>query len=80
MDYWSEVKSQEITEFTEFVDDDGSPEIDLLPDEEDTMALAGAWSIDPSTLEDAGLPASVGLVGYMDCSSQAATGNFARRI
>lgn len=79
MDYWSEVKSQEITEFTEFVDDDGSPETDLLPGEDDTMALAGAWSIDPSTLQDAGLPPSVGLIGYMDCSSQVEAVSIARR-
>jgi hypothetical protein len=67
MDYWSEVKLPEIKEFVEF-GGDGSPETDLLPDEGITMALAAAWSVDPSTLQDMGLPASVGFVGYMDCS------------
>jgi hypothetical protein len=38
---------------------------DPIPDEDDTMAIAGAWSIDPNSLEDRKLPPSVGLVGEL---------------
>jgi hypothetical protein len=38
---------------------------DPIPNEEDTMALAGAWSINPNSLEDRKLPRSVGLVGQL---------------
>ena len=38
---------------------------DPIPNEEDTMAIAGAWSINPSLLEERKLPRSVGLVGQL---------------
>ena len=38
---------------------------DPIPNEEDTMAIAGAWSINPSSLEDRKMPRSVGLVGQL---------------
>ncbi len=33
------------------------------PDEKDVVAVAGAWSVDPSTLESQGFSADIGLVG-----------------
>jgi hypothetical protein len=36
-----------------------------VPTEEDVMALAGRWSVDPSRLEEEGLPLSLGLAGLM---------------
>lgn len=38
---------------------------EFSPSEDDVMAMAGAWSIDPTQLEDLGLPASAGLVMEM---------------
>lgn len=35
------------------------------PNEEDVMKMAAAWSIDPTTLEELGLPASAGIVGHL---------------
>jgi hypothetical protein len=38
---------------------------DPIPNEEDTMAIAGAWGINPSSLEDRKMPRSAGLVGQL---------------
>jgi hypothetical protein len=46
-------------------DTDEADKARLLPHEENTMALAGAWSIDPTTLASFALPASVGYLGYL---------------
>ena len=35
------------------------------PDEEDVLRLAGHWSLDPSVLEERGLPTGLGLVGQL---------------
>ena len=38
---------------------------EYMPDEEDVMSIATTWSIDPSRLEEMGLPPGVGLVGEL---------------
>ena len=37
----------------------------VLPDEDATMHLAAAWSIDPTVLDKMELPAAVGYLGYL---------------
>jgi len=41
----------------------GKPVGDKGPNEENVFAVAGAWSIDPSTLQTRNLPPSLGVVG-----------------
>jgi hypothetical protein len=41
----------------------GNPGGDKQPSEENVFAVAGAWSIDPSTLQTRNLPPSLGVVG-----------------
>ena len=50
-------------------DSDDGHKCPLMPSEENTMALAGAWSIDPTTLEELDLPAGVGYLGYLPMPS-----------
>src|SRR5882724_7161635 len=41
-----------------------------IPDEDDPMMMAAAWSLNPSTLEDRHLPPSAGTVGRMATAKQ----------
>lgn len=41
----------------------GDPKGDKQPSEENVFAVAGAWSVDPTTLQSRNLPPSLGVVG-----------------
>jgi hypothetical protein len=43
----------------------GHARVSAIPYEETVTALAGQWSVNPSLIEDMGLPASVGLCGVL---------------